>query len=98
MPNKNFNFSHILEYCDVINDAHESNNDYRHVIIKIKGKHLLKEHFVADLLFKQDEIDRFSNRVLRICTKMHTFKPFSMFLKEPTDYHVTEKSFCIDLI
>ena len=35
---KNFNFSHILEYCDIINDAHGSNNDYRHTIIK--GQHL----------------------------------------------------------
>ena len=54
MPIQNFNFSHILEYCDVINDPHGSNNDYRHVIIK--GQHLLKKHSVTDLLFKQDEI------------------------------------------
>ena len=44
MPIQNFNFSHILEYCDVINNAHGSNNDYRHVIIK--EQHLLKEHVV----------------------------------------------------
>ena len=54
MPIQNFNFSQFLEYCDVINDANGSNNDNRHVIIK--GQHLLKEHFVIDLLFKQDEI------------------------------------------
>ena len=66
MPIQNFNFSQFLEYCDVINDANGSNNDNRHVIIK--GQHLLKEHFVIDLLFKQDEIERFSGRILRICT------------------------------
>ena len=43
MPIQNLKFSHILEYCDVINDANGSNNDNRHVIIK--GQHLLKEHF-----------------------------------------------------
>ena len=47
MPIQNLNFSHILEYCDVLNDAHGSNNDYRHVIIK--GQSLLKENFVTDL-------------------------------------------------
>jgi hypothetical protein len=71
MPIQNFNFSHILDYCDVINDANGINGDYRHVIIK--GQRLLKEHFVIDLLFKQDEMD----------TKMHTRKPFSMFISEP---------------
>ena len=57
MPIQNFIFSHIPEYCDVINDAHRSNNDSTHVIIK--GQHLLKKHFVTDLLFKQDQIERF---------------------------------------
>ena len=66
MPIQSFNFSQFLEYCDVINDANGSNNDNRHVIIN--GQHLLKEHFVIDLLFKQDEIERFSGRILRICT------------------------------
>ena len=62
MSIQNFNFSQFLEYCDVINNAHGSNNDNRHVIIK--GQHLLKEHFVTDILFKQCEIER----ILRICT------------------------------
>ena len=66
MPIQNFNFSLILEYCDVINNAHGSNNDYRHVIIK--EQHLLKEHFVTDILFKQGNIERFSGRILRMCT------------------------------
>jgi hypothetical protein len=75
MPIQNFNFSHILEYCDVINDAHGSNNDCGHVIIK--GKHLLKEPIVTDPLFKQGEIGRFSGRILRICTPKCT--PVSHF-------------------
>jgi hypothetical protein len=45
MPIQNFNFSHIREYCDVINNTHGSNNDNRHVIIK--EQLLLKEHFVT---------------------------------------------------
>ena len=79
MSIQNFNFSHILEYCDVINDAHESNNVYRHVIIK--GQHLLKEHFVKDKFCKfckQGKIERFSGRILRIrtpkCTAVSHFQ------------------------
>ena len=69
----------------VINDSHGSNNDYRHVIIK--GQHLLKEHFVTDLLFKQDEIERFSGS---ICTpKMHIRKPLLMFTRVSIIHHVT---------
>ena len=75
MPIQNLNFSHILEYCDVINDAHGGNNDYRHVIIK--EQHLLKEHLVTDILFKQGDIERFSGRILRICTPKCT--PLSHF-------------------
>ena len=70
MPIQN-NFSHILEYCDVIKDAHGSKNDYRHVIIK--GQHLLKKHFVTDLLLEQDKIERLFGRVLR-CGKNQTHK------------------------
>ena len=87
MPIQNFNFSHFLEYCDVINNAHGSNNNCRHVIIK--EQHLLKEHSVTDVLFKQGEIERFSGRILRMCTpKMHTTKPFSMFISEPFNHPV----------
>ena len=75
LPIQNFNFSHILEYCDVINDANGSNNDYRHVIIK--GQHLLEEYFVTDL-FKQDEIEIFRVRILRNstpkCTSVSNFQ------------------------
>ena len=39
---KNFNFSHNLEYCDIINDAHGSKNDYRHTILK-------EQHLFVDL-------------------------------------------------
>ena len=67
MPIQNFNFSPILEYCDVRNDAHRSNKGYYWQVI-IKGQHLLKEKFVTDLLFKQGEIERFSVRILRINT------------------------------
>ena len=66
MPIQNFHFSHILEYCHVINNAHRNYNDFRHVIIK--EQHLLKEHFVTDILFKQVEIEIFSGRILRICS------------------------------
>ena len=69
-----------LSIGDVKNDAHGSNNDYRHVIIK--GQLLLNKHFVTDLLFKQDEIERFSGRILIICTPKCT--PESHFKCEPT--------------
>ena len=88
MPSQNFNCSHILEYCDVINDAHGSNNDYRHVIIK--EQHLLKEHFVTDILFKQGEIERFSGRILRICTPKCTPESnFQCLQVSPLHHHVT---------
>ena len=45
---KKFNFSHIFEYCDNINDAQGSNNDYRHSIIK-------EQHLFVDLSKEIDE-------------------------------------------
>ena len=57
MPIQNFDFSHILEYCDVVNASHGSTSDYRKYIIK--EKHLLKEKFVTGLRFKVDENDNF---------------------------------------
>ena len=79
MPIQNLVFSHILAYCYVINYVHGRNNDYRHVIFK--GQHLLNEHFVTDLLFKQNEIERFSGRM---CTpKCSTVSHFSCLEVNP---------------
>jgi hypothetical protein len=69
MPIQNFHFSHILEYCNIINDAQGSNNDYRWP--SIDGT------FLKQLIFKQGEIERFSGRILRICTPKCT--PVSHF-------------------
>ena len=53
VPIQNFDFSHILVYCDVINASHGSISDYTKSIIK--GKHLFNEQFVTGLRFKVDE-------------------------------------------
>ena len=54
---KNFNFTDILEYCNVLNTAHSCQNYYRQIITK--GQAFFKERFVTDIQFKLDKSENF---------------------------------------
>ena len=49
---KNFTFSDIIEYCEVLDEAHKTRNNYRHEMKK--GQQLLKERFITGIRHKED--------------------------------------------